>query len=458
MLDAQIFKPGDIRGVVGGAGAQFDAAGAYQLGVAFAQVFELDGGEYVLGHDMRHLGAELALAFAAGAASQGAHGILGGLTSTDELWFASGTTGLPGVMLTASHNPPQYNGAKFCHPYAQPISAATLRQIKEIALRQPEPGDIEPPPLEHHDFLPEFVAKLRSLVDVAAIPSSLKVVVDAGNGMGGLVAPAVLGSLVRLSGLYLELDGSFPNHMPNPLIPENLIDITQAVRAQHADVGLAFDGDADRCFIIDAEGELVDPAAITALIALESLRREPGASIVVNTITSRAVLEAVEAAGGQPIISPIGHSFMKAKMAEHQAIFGGEHSGHFYFREFWGADSGILAALNVLALMGGTGKSLRALVESLPHYAHSGEINSTVADPQAVMDAVAAALLQSELAALPPSVSTSDGLYLATPDWWVSVRMSNTEPLLRLNVEAKDDATMTALRDQTLAIIRKEAV
>ncbi|MDR3070099.1 MAG: phosphomannomutase/phosphoglucomutase, partial [Propionibacteriaceae bacterium] len=278
----------------------------------------------------------------------------------------------------------------------------------------------------------------------------IKVVVDAGNGMAGLTAHSVLGSLVEVIGLYLELDGLFPNHQPNPLIPENLVDAQRAVIGQQADLGLVFDGDADRCFFIDERGEVVDPSAITALIAAEVLRHDPGAAIVVNSITSRATQEHIRQLGGRVVVSPVGHSFIKTHMANEQAVFGGEHSGHFYFRNFWGADTGMLAALNVIALLGRGAASMSALVADLPRYAASGEINTAVANPRELMSQV------EQSFAAQGEVDHRDGLLIHTPDWWVSVRMSNTEPLLRLNVEAKTAEKMTALRDQALAVIRKE--
>ena len=279
----------------------------------------------------------------------------------------------------------------------------------------------------------------------------LKVVVDAGNGMAGHTTPAVLGPLdVEVVGLFTELDGSFPNHPPNPLEPANLVDAQAAVREHGADLALVFDGDADRCFIIDEHGEVVSPSVVTALIAQAELAHEAGGAIVVNTITSRGVAEVVAAAGGRVVISAVGHTRMKAKMAEHHAIFGGEHSAHYYFREFWGADTGMLAGLHVLALMGRSGRPISELAAELPHYAASGEINSTVDDPKAIRAEVATAFAGRG------TIDTSDGLLVTGADWWVSVRESNTEPLLRLNVEARDDQTVARLRDEALAIIRKD--
>ncbi|MBU4187569.1 MAG: phosphomannomutase/phosphoglucomutase [Propionicimonas sp.] len=448
MIEPVVFKANDIRGVVSGAGIEWDTDGARAVGAAFAEAFELRGAEFVMGRDMRAGGPELAQAFAMGAMSRGASVIDIGLASTDGLWFASGHLGIPGVQFTASHNPANYNGIKFCQALAAPITPELMARIKELTYTElpptPESGS-----QRKLDLLDAYAARLHSLVGLDGI-RRLKVVVDAGNGMAGFTTPAVLGPLnLELVELFTELDGSFPNHPPNPLEPENLVDAQRAVIEHGADLALVFDGDADRCFIIDEHGAVVSPSVITALIARAELAREPGGVIVINTITSRAVAEVVEAAGGTIAVSTVGHTRMKAVMAARNAIFGGEHSAHYYFRDFWGADTGMLAALHVLAMLG-RDSSMSALVSQLPTFAASGEINSTVADPPATMRAVAEALGTGE------EVSWNDGLLISSQDWWVSVRESNTEPLLRLNVEAKDDDTVAKLRDTALAIIRKE--
>jgi phosphomannomutase len=448
VIEPVVFKANDIRGVVSGSGIEWDVDGARAVGAAFAEAFELRGTEFVMSRDMRAGGPELARAFADGAMSRGASVIDIGLASTDGLWFASGHLGVPGVQFTASHNPSQYNGIKFCRAFAAPVTPAQMARIKELTYAVLPPV-AEPGSLRTLDLLDAYAAKLHSLVPLDGL-RRLTVVVDAGNGMAGFTTPAVLGPLnVELIELFTQLDGSFPNHPPNPLEPANLVDAQRAVREHGADVALVFDGDADRCFIIDERGEVVSPSVITALIARAELAREPGAVIVVNTITSRAVAEVVEAAGGEVAVSTVGHTRMKAVMAARNAIFGGEHSAHYYFRDFWGADTGMLAALHVLAMLGRS-SSISALVSELPTYAASGEINSTVADPPATMEEVAETLGDKG------EVSWSDGLLISSDDWWVSVRESNTEPLLRLNVEAKDDATVAELRDAALAIIRKE--
>lgn len=447
MILPGVFKANDIRGVVSGDEIEWDEAGSRAVGAAFAEAFELNGAEFVMSHDMRAGGPELAEAFAQGAMSRGASVIDIGLASTDGLWFASGHLGIPGVQFTASHNPAKYNGIKFCLALAAPITPELMAKVKELTYTELPPLDASGS-LRHLDLLDAYADWLHSLVDLSQM-RRLKVVVDAGNGMAGYTTPAVLGPLnLELIELFTELDGSFPNHPPNPLDPANLVDAQQAVIENRADLALVFDGDADRCFIIDERGEVVSPSVITALIARAELAREPGATIVVNTITSRAVAEVVKAAGGEVAVSNVGHTRMKAVMASRNAIFGGEHSAHYYFREFWNADTGMLAALHVLALLG-QASSMSALAAELPSYAASGEINSTVTDPTTVMNAVAAELGGRG------EVSFGDGLLISGLDWWVSVRESNTEPLLRLNVEAKDDATVAELRDAALAIIRK---
>ena len=450
MIQPQVFKANDIRGLVAGEHPEWDAEGARAIGAAFAVAFELAGSDFVLGRDMRAGGRELSLAFADGARDQGATVIDVGLASTDQLWFASGHTHRPGVQFTASHNPAGYNGIKFCLPDAAPITPDLMARIVELSGAELPPATVGGEYREL-DVLGAYAAHLHSLVDLSTT-RRLRVVVDAGNGMAGWTTPAVLGPLdVDVIGLYMDLDGSFPNHPPNPLEPANLVDAQRAVRETGADLALVFDGDADRCFIIDERGEVVNPSVVTALIAKAELAREPGGTIVVNTITSRAVGEVVAAAGGKVAISAVGHTKMKALMAQHGAIFGGEHSAHYYFRDFWGADTGMLAGLHVLAMLGRADATMSSLVAGLPQYAASGELNTSVADPLQITAEVAAAFTgRGEL-------SLTDGLLVTGDGWWLSVRESNTEPLLRLNVEARDAATVASLRDEALAIIRKDS-
>lgn len=449
MLNDQIFKANDIRGIVAGNQPEWDVEGAAQLGAAFV---ELTGAsEFVIGRDMRQLGEGLSAAFAEGARRAGADVVQLGLTSTDQLWYASGATSLPGVQFTASHNPVEYNGIKFCLADARPVPVDFMTKLRDLAptmdLSRPVTGGVR-----EWDSLPGYAQKLGELVPVRG-ERRLKVVVDAGNGMAGHTVEAVLGGRnVDVVGLYLELDGSFPNHPANPLVPENLVDARRAVVEHGADLGLVFDGDADRCFIIDERGEVVDPSVITAMIARAELEREPGSVIVINTITSQCVAEAVEGRG-ELVRSRVGHTYVKALMAERNGIFGGEHSAHYYFRDFWSADTGMLAALHVMEAVR-AGGALSELASAFDGYARSGEINSTVADVDAVLDAVAAAFEGRG------RHERGDGLTIRDADagWWVNLRPSNTEPLLRLNVEARDEATMTALRDEALALVRSAPV
>lgn len=451
MLSQTIFKANDIRGLAGGSPAEWDADGAYALGAAYVRVLGLAGKSFVMARDMRTTGVVLSEAFARGAMDQGADVVDIGLASTDGLYFAAGHLDLPGVMFTASHNPATYNGIKLCHAQALPIEPDELLEIARLALEgAPEPAT-DRGQMEQRDLLPAYAEHLRSLVDLSGI-RRLRVVVDAGNGMGGHTTPAVLSDVVDVVGLFMDLDGSFPNHQPNPLEPQNLVDAQKAVVEHQADCALVFDGDADRCFIIDETGAVVSPSIITALVARDELQREPGGTIVVNTITSQVVGEVVEAAGGTLVVSRVGHTYMKSHMAEHHAIFGGEHSAHYYFREFWGADTGMLAALHVLKILGSVERPLSDLVGEYSRYVPSGEINSAVKNPQAAMERVAAVLRDRG------EVDDGDGLMVRNRQdrWWVSVRASNTEPLLRLNVEAPDEHTMVELRDLALGLIRQE--
>jgi phosphomannomutase len=449
MIKRGIFKANDIRGIAEGPDPEWDAAGAYAIGAGAVEVLDLDKAEaLVVGRDMRISGPRMVGAFIDGVLSRGVDVIDIGLSSTDQLWFASGWLDLPGAMFTASHNPAAYNGVKFCLAGAKPIMSASLIEIADRA-SGPEPTPAAAPGKRtERDVLSAYADHLHSLVDMTGL-RRLRVVADAGNGMAGYTLPAVLGSDdLELIGLFTELDGTFPNHPPNPLEPENLLDAQAAVRDHEADLALVFDGDADRCFIIDERGEVVNPSVVTAMIATQELGREPGATIVFNKITSRIVAEVVQAEGGKIVITKVGHTFVKAAMAEHNAIFGGEHSAHYYFRDFWGADTGMLAALHVLAAVGHSDRPLSELVARFERYVASGEINSQVQDQQMIIDRVATAFAgRGEQDRL-------DGLTVSGPDWWVNVRPSNTEPLLRLNVEAADQQTMEALRDETLGLIR----
>ncbi len=449
-----IIKAYDVRGLVP---QELDAELACQIGAAFVRVVGAVGGRVVLGHDMRPSSPDLVAAFAAGATAQGADVIRIGLCSTDALYYASGMLDVPGAMFTASHNPAQYNGIKMCRAGASPVGQDTgLSAIRDMVEGDAVPTYDGPHgAISDTDILEQYAKHLQALAPVAGI-RPLTVVVDAGNGMGGLTVPVVFDGLpLHVVPLYFELDGTFPNHEANPIDPENLRDLQAAVLTHGADLGLALDGDADRCFVVDERGGLVSPSTITALIAVRELAREPGAKIIHNLITSRAVPEIVTEHGGTPIRTRVGHSFIKAVMAETGAIFGGEHSGHFYFREFWNADSGLLAALHVLAALGETpaGSTLSGLLAPYQRYVDSGEVNSRVSDPTASAADVEKAYADQDGVTL----DHLDGLTVAAEDWWFNLRPSNTEPLLRLNVEAADQSTMERLRDEILVRVRGEA-
>ncbi|MGJ5827493.1 phosphomannomutase/phosphoglucomutase [Streptomyces ossamyceticus] len=446
-----IVKAYDVRGVVPD---QWDESLAELLGAAFAQVTAADA--LVIGHDMRPSSPGLSRAFARGAAARGVHVTEIGLCSTDQLYYASGALDLPGAMFTASHNPAQYNGIKMCRAGAAPVGQDTgLAEIRALAETWSESGApapaATPGTITRRDTLEDYAAYLRGLVDLTAI-RPLKVVVDAGNGMGGHTVPTVFAGLpLDLVPMYFELDGTFPNHEANPLDPANIVDLQQRVREEGADLGIAFDGDADRCFVVDERGNPVSPSAITALVASRELAKHGGKGTVIhNLITSWSVPEVVRECGGTPVRTRVGHSFIKAEMARNGAIFGGEHSAHYYFADFWNADTGMLAALHVLAALGGQDGPLSGLVAQYDRYVGSGEINSTVADRTARLAAVRAAYAGQDGLAL----DELDGLTVSSADWWFNVRPSNTEPLLRLNAEARDETTMAKLRDEVLAIIR----
>ena len=458
----RLIKAYDVRGVVPD---DFGPDIARLVGAAFATVVgaarPAGPGTVVVGNDMRPSGPALVEAFSEGVASRGVDVLQIGLASTDQLYFASGSLDLPGAMFTASHNPAQYNGIKLCRAGASPVGQDTgLREISELVLRWSAEGipayDGPSGQVSQRDVLGDYAAFLNSLVPLGA-SRHLSVVIDAGNGMGGHTVPAVLAGLpLTITPLFFELDGTFPNHEANPIDPENMRDLQRAVLEHGADLGLAFDGDADRCFVVDERGEIVDPSTLTALIAVRELAKEPGSTVIHNLITSAAVAEIVLEHGGVPERTRVGHSFIKTRMAETGAIFGGEHSGHFYFRDFWRADSGMLAALHTLAALGESpaGTTLSSLLADYHRYAASGEINTVVADPAAVI-----AVIEREYASRPGVVlDRLDGLTVSGSTesgagWWFNVRPSNTEPLLRLNAEGADLGLMESVRDEALALI-----
>lgn len=445
-----IFKAYDIRGLVD---SEITPDFTFATGVAFARFLqqEREPGSVVIGEDMRPSSPVLADAFSAGVTSQGLDVNRIGLASTDMLYFASGKLNLPGAMFTASHNPAEYNGIKMCLSGARPIGKESGLLTIENFVRQGSPMFIRSMGLEKEvEMLTEYVDYLLSLVDMSEI-RRLKIVIDAGNGMAGYTAPAIFERLnVELIPMYFELDGTFPNHEANPIDPKNLKDLQKAVKKNKADLGLAFDGDADRCFLVDENGEIVNPSDLTCLVAARELARVPSSTIIYNLISSRAVLEVVEENGGKGLRSRVGHSYIKKMMADSGAIFGGEHSGHFYFKDFWRADSGALAALHAIAALGSNNVSISKILKPYQRYVSSGEINSVVSDAAAEMEKIEVKYgSQSGV-----EIDHLDGLSVNGDTWWFNLRSSNTEPLLRLNVEAKTQARMEKVRDEVLKAIK----
>ena len=454
-----LIKAYDIRGVVP---EQWDPKLSREAGIAFVEVLKIraiDGGtgRIVVGHDMRPTGPDLVAAFIDGVTAAGVDVINIGLCSTDGLYFASGRLDIPGAMFTASHNPAEYNGIKLCRAGAAPVGQDSgLSEIRELleSEKLPEYSGASGTATAQ-DMLADYAQYLRELVPLEK-SRKLKVVIDTGNGMGGFTVPAVLGGEIfaalplEIEAMYFELDGTFPNHEANPIDPKNLRDLQKRVLEVGADVGLAFDGDADRCFVVDEKGGIVDPSTLTALIATRELAKAPGSTIIHNLITSRAVPEIVREHGGIPVRTRVGHSFIKATMAQSNAIFGGEHSGHFYFRDFWKADSGMLAAMHALAALGEAPKSttLSELLKPYLRYIMSGEINTKVSDAKNVV-----ARIKTEFAGRAIDTDELDGLTVSLDSGWFNVRSSNTEPLLRLNVEATNQDAMVAIRDEVLGIM-----
>ena len=445
----KIIKAYDIRGLVKN---EITPDFSFALGVAFAKFleYEREPATIVVGEDMRESSPLLADAFTNGANSQGMDVIRIGLASTDMLYFASGKLNLPGIMFTASHNPAKYNGMKLCKSGARPIGQDTgLLKIREL-IEQGVPISNRPVGSSRKENLLKDYANYL----FAQFPKNtfkkrkLKVVIDAGNGMAGFTAPAVMAKLdIDLIPMYFELDGNFPNHEANPIEAKNLKDLQKRVKKEKADIGLAFDGDADRCFLIDEAGGLVNPSALTALIAARELKANPGASIIYNLISSKAVPEVIAENGGVGIRSRVGHSYIKSMMAETGAVFGGEHSGHFYFNDFWRADSGMLAALYALAELMGSNSSLSELLKPYNRYISSGEINTKVKDVTKSISRVRDKYHGKY------QVDELDGLTITASTWWFNLRPSNTEPLLRLNVEADTEKEMIKIRDAVLALI-----
>ncbi len=446
----QIIKAYDIRGLVD---EQLTPEFAFAVGGAFARFLEdeREPATIVMGEDMRPSSPILGQAFADGVCAQGMDVIRIGLASTDMLYFASGRLNLPGVMFTASHNPAAYNGMKLCKSGARPIGLESgLARIKSYLIEGFPIANRVIGKISERSMLDEYVSFLLGVFDSEGSPQErrLKVVIDAGNGMAGYTAPAVMEKLnVEVIPMYFELDGTFPNHEANPIEPANLVDLQRRVLEEKADIGLAFDGDADRCFLIDEKGALVNPSSLTSLIAVRELARKPGSSIIYNVISSKAVAEVVQEHGGTAVRSRVGHSFIKKLMADTGAIFGGEHSGHFYFADFWRADSGMLAALYALTELAESDKTLSELIAPYNRYVSSGEINTKVLDIPAAIERILAQFSTGN------EVDQLDGITISNATWWFNVRPSNTEPLLRLNVEAESHDQMSKVRDEVLAVI-----
>ncbi|MDN6675524.1 phosphomannomutase/phosphoglucomutase [Corynebacterium variabile] len=445
-----VVKAYDVRGVVG---EGIDADLVRDTGAAFGHLMRGEGATtVVIGHDMRPSSPDLSAAFAAGVTSQGLDAVELGLTSTDELYYAAGSLNCPGAMFTASHNPAKYNGIKMCRSGARPVGQDTgLSEIVDMLVDGVPAFDGEPGTVGSRDVLTDYADYLKTLVPLDGI-RPLTVTVDAGNGMGGLTAPAVLGteSALTLHDLFFELDGTFPNHEANPLDPKNIVDLQKFTVEKGADIGIAFDGDADRCFIVDEKGDAVSPSAICCMIAERYLAQNPGATIIHNLITSKAVPELVTELGGKPVRTRVGHSFIKAQMAEERAVFGGEHSAHYYFSDFYNADSGMIAALHVLATLGAQDRPLSELKQAYSRYEASGEINSEVADQAGRTAAVVEAFADETT-----STDELDGVTVELTDGsWFNIRASNTEPLLRLNVEAPTRERITEIVDKALSVIR----
>lgn len=441
-----VIKAYDIRGLVD---SQLSSKLAHDVGTLFVQQVK---STVVIGEDMRPSSPQLADAFASGVMEQGFDVIRIGLASTDQLYFASGYLNLPGAMFTASHNPAEYNGIKLCRAGAAPVGKESgLTQIRDGLLEELPAITSDLGSTTSRDVLLDYVHHLQSLVDIKNI-RPLKIVVDAGNGMGGHTVPRTFENLpITLIPLYFELDGTFPNHEANPIDPANLKDLQAAVSLHGADLGLAFDGDADRCFVVDENANIVSPSTLTALIAARELAKAPGAPVIYNLISSKAVPEVIREHGGVSVQSRVGHSYIKALMASEGAVFGGEHSGHFYFANFWNADSGMLAALHVISALGNTnpGTTLSSLLQEFDRYSASGEINSKVVDAKQVMNRIKEIYkVQTNLA-----IDELDGITVSAGDWWFNVRASNTEPLLRLNVEAESLELMNYIKDEVLGVI-----
>ena len=446
-VNRQIFKAYDVRGIYP---TELNDETAYLIGRALVKFLQVP--QVAAGRDMRVSSPSIAHAVIRGITEQGADAVELGMTTTDELYFAVGKFNYPaGVMITASHNPGSYNGIKFCREQAIPISSETgLNQMRDIVLS----GNFATPTrmgqVTQRDVSDAYVEHCLSFIDVGKV-KPFKIAVDAGNGMAGMIIPKVFEHLpCQLVPLFFELDGNFPNHPASPIEPENTEELRRVVREQHCDMGIAFDGDADRMFLINERGELLDGSMVTLMVSQSLLKKFPGSTILYNLIISRSVPEMIEREGGRAVRTRVGHSFIKAEMRSQNAIFGGEHSGHFYFRDNWYADSGLIAFLIVLELVSQSGETVSALLAPLDTRVRSGEINTEVNDQHAKMRAI-----EEHFAARGAKLDELDGITIEFPTWWCNVRPSNTEPLLRLNVEADTRAEMEQRRDEVLTLIRE---
>jgi phosphomannomutase len=444
-VNTAIFKSYDVRGIYP---SELNEDVAYQIGRCFVPL--LKAKTVAVGRDMRPSGQRLFEAFARGATEAGADVVDVGMVSTDALYFAVGKYGYDGgVMITASHNPAQYNGMKFTREQAQAMSLETgLAEIRDrIVSGSLPPKASTPGRVTQKSILDDFAQHCLSFIDSSKV-RPFKIAIDAGNGMAGETVPHVFKHLpCEVIPLYFELDGSFPNHPASPIEPENMADLQAAVRKHHCDLGVAFDGDADRMFIVDEKGDLIDGSTVTALVALNTLKHHPGSKILYNLICSRSVPELVAKNGGIPVRSQVGHSLIKTTMREEDIVFGGEHSGHFYFKDNWYADSGMIALMQCLELFGEAGRPVSEVIAPIDTRFRSGEINSTVKD-------IPAKLKQIEEHYKDASIDHLDGITISYPDWWMNIRPSNTEPLLRLNVEGDTKELMERHRDEALALIR----
>jgi Phosphomannomutase len=447
-VDPAIFKAYDIRGVYG---TDLTEDAAYAIGRAAAQYLAVS--EIAVGRDMRVSSPQISAALIRGITDQGTNVIDLGQITTDGLYFSVGKFNYAaGAMVTASHNPAKYNGIKFCRAEARPISLDTgLANIRDLAVAGSFTEPTHKGTITKHDVIDAYVEHALSFIDIKKL-KPLKVVVDAGNGMSGLVMPRVFKHLpCELVPLYFELDGTFPHHPASPIEPENMVDLQKKVREVGADVGAAFDGDADRMFPVDEHGNIVDGSMVTAMVTHRLLKKYPGSTIIYNLIVSKSVPELIDELGGKGLRTRVGHSYIKADMRRVNAIFGGEHSGHFYFRDNWYADSGLITLLILLELISIEDKPLSEIIKPLDHWFRSGEINSTIKDAHAKL-----AELKKHFGKAARSIDELDGLTFDFGDWWFNVRPSNTEPLLRLNLEAKTPELMAQKRDEVLAFIRGE--